>query len=138
MNSVNSSGCAGLALVKVSLSLIHSAPLLSPLLSPLSCGCSEVRLSCCGFGAGGLGAVRSCSSCASALTAVSDSLFLSLSERRGGERGAAVAGQTGLVLAGKLAAPPRAAEEHDGETRAKGMWAVSIPQRTDRQTAGSL
>lgn len=44
----------------------------------------------------------------------------SFSERRGGQRGAAVVGQTGLVLAGQLATPPRAAQDHDGETGAQG------------------
>lgn len=47
-------------------------------------------------------------------------IFVFPREWHGGQRRAAITGQTRMVLSGQLATPPRSAQDHDGETRAQG------------------
>lgn len=63
--------------------------------------------------------------------------FCLCSERCGGERRSAIAGQTRLVLPGQLATPPRVAQENDGETRAQGTQTTSYTT-AGSQSSGSL
>lgn len=56
------------------------------------------------------------------------------SEWHGGQRGAAITGQAWMVFSGQLATPPRAAQDHDRETRAQGKPVSRIckkPGQTD-------